>query len=130
MSKTLRSLLLLVSVVAVVVLPSMGPLIDHHYAERQPAHQHLGLAEHHVHGFGQDDAHFHGPETGGTGGLNSTAMFAYEGAPVSAIVTVEADLDTLLDFEPGSLFNLPLPPHAESRQHYTSPQGKPPQLSL
>ncbi len=125
MYRALRSLLLLVSVVAVMVLPSMGPLMDHHYAERQPGHLHLGLADYHGHGQGQ--AHRHGPDTAG---LSSTAMFAYEGTIVPAIVTAGAFLDSLLGFEPGSLFNLPLPPYAGSRQHYTTPQGKPPQLGL
>ncbi len=128
MYRRLRSLLLLVSVVAVMVLPSMAPLMDHHYAERQPGHLHLGLADDHSHGEGH--AHIHDSEAAGTSGLSSTAMFAYEATLVPAIVTAEAFLDSLLGFEPGSLFNLPLPPYAGSRQHYTAPQGKPPQLGL
>ena len=46
---------------AAVFLPTLGPLLDHHYAERLPNHTHLyfGQADYdHVHPFEVQD-HFH-----------------------------------------------------------------------
>ena len=41
------------------LVPAVGPLMDHHFAERQPAHQHLGLVGDHVHDYGANHAHRH-----------------------------------------------------------------------
>ena len=130
MYRPLRSLLLLVFVVAVMVLPSMGPLMDHHYAERQPGHMHLGLPVEHTHSDREGYAHLHQYETYEMGGVGSISLFAYDGMSVPTIVTVEAYWDSLLDFEAGSLFNFLLPVLGGSRQHYVAPQEKPPQLGI
>lgn len=127
MYRPLRSLLILLFVVWVLVLPSMGPLMDHHYAERQPGHLHLGLAGYHTHSYGEVHFHVDGPDSAGTGGF---AMFAYEGSPAPAVAAADAFLDATVDFEPGSLFDLPPPPGAGVVQHYPSPQDRPPRLPL
>ena len=44
---------------ALLVLSSVGPLLDHHYVERDPTHTHLGAARPHVHDYTAPDAHDH-----------------------------------------------------------------------
>ena len=50
---------LVVSLSALLVLSSVGPLFDHHYVERDPTHSHLGAARPHVHDYTAPDAHDH-----------------------------------------------------------------------
>lgn len=43
--------------VVMVFLPALGPLVDHHFAERQPYHAHLGANAGHEHDFRYTHAH-------------------------------------------------------------------------
>ena len=59
--RALLSALFTTAATAAVFLPTLGPLLDHHYAERLPNHTHLyfGQADYdHVHPFEMQD-HFH-----------------------------------------------------------------------
>lgn len=59
-SSTLRSLIAAVAVLSLLV-SSVGPLFDHHFAERQPHHQHLffGLfTGEHTHSYGLGNHHY------------------------------------------------------------------------
>ena len=59
--RALLSAMFTTAATAAVFLPTLGPLLDHHYAERLPNHTHLyfGQADYdHVHPFEMQD-HFH-----------------------------------------------------------------------
>jgi hypothetical protein len=52
--------------VLVLLFPSIGPLADHHFAERGPNHEHIYLGEvvpDHVHSFQVRHTHDHAPAT-------------------------------------------------------------------
>ena len=59
--------------VAVLLISALGPMLDHHFAERHPAHGHLylGLADHgHAHPFEESHVHndaMYAPVPGGAG---------------------------------------------------------------
>ena len=48
-------------VVLMVALPAAGPLLDHHFAERQPYHTHVGADSSHRHDYRA--AHAHPPDS-------------------------------------------------------------------
>ena len=122
----LSILLLLVG----LALPSVGPLVDHHFAERHPDHRHLGVAGYHAHGL--QHLHVRIPVEGTDSSGQSAALLNYESGPAATVVAVSDDkaLQFFLLFEPASLFVLPLPPLAQPKYNYTVPPKKPPQQLL
>jgi len=83
--------------------PSAGPLLDHHFAERQPDHGHIYLGERlvdHVHPYGLVHTHptepAHGPSTGpGTrpGNAEGTVYLTSDDAAGSGSITVSMDAE-------------------------------------
>jgi hypothetical protein len=113
-------------VLATLLLPAAGPLVDHHFAERQPGHLHIGMAGYRAHDHGYEHAHGHS-QADGSG--YPVVLYSYDGATVAIPAVARADtaMELFLDFEPGSIFTLPLPPEARVKHIYISPPGKPPQ---
>lgn len=116
----------IVCLLVALALPSVGPLADHHFAERQPIHHHLGAPRHHIHAYNH---HAHTPEEGTDASGQSTALFNYESAPAVTAFVVADDMAmrSFLLFEPSSLFLLPLPLIARAKQHDAAPPARPPQ---
>lgn len=54
----------LLLIVVMVALPAAGPLLDHHFAERQPYHAHVGADSSHRHDYRAAHAHPVDPATG------------------------------------------------------------------
>ena len=102
-------LLMIVTLLA-LALPSFGPLLDHHFAERQPNHGHLSAAHVHTHDhiYGSTHGHVHYHEGTRSEDAQTAAIYNYDGAPASTGVVVlqEAESESRL-FEPGSIFQLP-----------------------
>ena len=114
-----------------LMAPSVAPLVDHHFAERQPAHQHLGVPYGHVHTYGGGHVHdYAGPGLDDADG-NGTAFYKSEAGPAGAIVltTDKAMRDSLL-FEPASTFKLPASSDTMARQAIIPPPDKPPRSRL
>ena len=121
---------LVVSLSALLVLSSVGPLFDHHYVERDPTHTHLGAAWPHVHDYTSPDAHDHArPQTpdaprGVVALLDRDAGFV----GITNVVTDRDGATAFVYFEPSSLFNMPIPPTARLRSEETPPPDKPPRM--
>ena len=120
---------LAVSLSALLVLSAVGPLIDHHYVERDPTHSHLGAVRPHVHDYSAPNTHDHArtqPDAprGVVALLDRDAGFA----GVTNVVTDRDGATTFMYFEPSSLFNLPVPPVARLRSEATPPPDKPPRV--
>ena len=118
----------IITLLVSLLVPAVGPLMDHHFAERQPVHQHLGLAYHHVHDYGADHTHRHaGPDGAGAGG-NGTAFYNAEGSPAGSMVAFTTDkaMPAFLVFEPVSTVILPASFDRLVRQAFTPPPEKPP----
>ena len=121
---------LVVSLSALLVLSSVGPLFDHHYVERDPTHTHLGAARPHVHDYTSPDAHDHArPQTpdaprGVVALLDRDAGFV----GITNVVTDRDGATAFVYFEPSSLFNMPIPPTARLRSEETPPPDKPPRM--
>lgn len=114
-----------------LLVPAVGPLMDHHFAERQPAHQHLGLVGDHVHDYGANHAHRHaGPDGAGSG--NGTALYNAEGGPAGSTVGLTTDkaMQAFLLFEPTSTVSLPASLDRLARQAFTPPPDRPPRRQL
>lgn len=117
LTRHLPGLLLL----AAVIFPSIGPLVDHHFAERQPYHTHVGLFHYHTHDtldHSQSHDHPSGP----------VMLYNYDSGPTSSLATLAWHLESLPapSFEPTSILPLPLPPAERWRQAYLSPPERPP----
>ena len=90
--RALLSAMFTTAATAAVFLPTLGPLLDHHYAERLPNHTHLyfGQADYdHVHPFEMQD-HFHYyPDEAPPDGI--VYLASYDGSsPVMIDATVHA----------------------------------------
>ena len=88
---------------AAIMFPSIGPLVDHHFAERQPGHLHLYAGAFHVHSF--DHPHSHD----GQAPLDSNAVYNFERAHTVNLFHTgdELGLAAFYLFRPNSLFVLP-----------------------
>ena len=90
--RALLSALFTTAATAAIFLPTLGPLLDHHYAERLPNHAHLYFGSggpDHVHPFEvQDHFHYYEDETSPDG---IVYLASYDGSsPVMIDVTVHA----------------------------------------
>ena len=126
-----RSLVLIL--LMAITLPSVGPLMDHHFAERHPGHRHLGPTQYHIHTFDYYP-HVHVDTPGGGPDTSSqyTALSNYDSRPAGSVVVVTEDmaLESFRLFTPTSLFLLPQPPTARPKQGYPAPPDKPPPQHL
>ncbi len=112
--------------VTAVALPSFGPLVDHHFAERLPSHRHLGAATTHSHTFNlaHDEA---GNPTGAT-----TAVYNHDSG-LSNVVSMAIDaslLGAVLRPKLSSSVNLPTADTGPFRTRYAAPPDRPPRLTL
>ena len=117
---------------AALVLPSLGPLLDHHFIERDPGHLHLGPHQPHVHDFNRQYFHLHTRARSTDAGNRQTALYNRDAGPVAitSVATDNAAMQAFLRFQPTSLFTLPLPSQAWLRSAFTNPPDKPPRLPV
>ena len=90
--RALLSALFTTAAMAAVFLPTLGPLLDHHYAERLPNHTHLyfGQADYdHVHPFEVQDHYHYYPDRVPPDGI--VYLASYDGSsPVMIDATAHA----------------------------------------
>ena len=127
---------------AVALLPAMGPLLDHHYAGRQPGHGHLyfgAVLYDHVHG--HEVAHTHsdggvhihtgGGHAGHSHGSQTGVVFlaSHDGAVQGHAYVPASALSVDLSFpEPRESLSLLLPSEGVlSQQNFVTPPTQPPQ---
>jgi hypothetical protein len=120
-------LLLLVA----LAMPSVAPLVDHHFAERQVGHSHVGViqSDAHTHGYKHFHSHSHGSDDGSDG--RPVAMYEHESGAAAPVVVID-DATTLPFglFEPG-LFLLIWPKgQSRAKDYHPAPPKRPPQYAL
>ena len=108
-----------------VLLPSMGPLIDHHFAERQPYHSHLGADRGHEHDYRYFHAHGADFDSEANPALYNldTSLAGFTTATLS-----ESDLSRQTLIEPTSLIGIHSASDAALRSIYPDPPYKPPRI--
>ena len=123
MSRILASIWTAILVMA-LALPSIGPMLDHHFAERNPTHRHVSVALDHAHGYGSSHAHV-ATETPDV----STALYNHDSGLVTLVSLMidDAALRASECFEPSSNLNIPLIARVSRAGHFTAPPDRPPQ---
>ena len=109
-----------------VALPSMGPLIDHHFAERQPYHAHLSADSGHRHEYRAPHAHTGRQAEDTNPALPNTEVFSV-GAAIA--IPSDAELVRRLMTEPDTVFTIPPASDSALRSVHTSPPHGPPRES-
>ena len=107
----------------VVLLPSLGPLFDHHFAERIPYHAHFGVANDHEHGY----RHLHSHDAERSPDW-SPALYKLDTSPVTLTVVLSSDskLGGGLMSDTGSALRIPGPEFNALKSAYVSPPDRPP----
>ena len=108
-----------------VLLPSLGTLIDHHFAERQPYHSHLRADSGHEHGYRY--FHAHGSEADPEA---NPALYNLD-ASLEGFTTAtlsEFDLSRQAFVEPTSLIGIHTAADTALRSIYPAPPYKPPRI--
>ena len=106
----------------IVLLPSLGPLLDHHFAERQPYHAHLAADSGHEHNYQAFHSHPFGQIAESNPALPNLQISS-AGAPM-AILT-EPDLIGRLMIGAGAVFAIPGAADSVLRSAYVPPPDKP-----
>jgi hypothetical protein len=124
MNRILANIWVLVLVMA-LALPSIGPLIDHHFAERNPTHHHVSVAQDHAHAYGSSHAHVateSAPD-------DATALYNHDSglATVAPLMIDDAALRVSQGFEASSIFDIPLIARVSRADHIIAPPDRPPQ---
>ena len=123
MNRILASIWTAILVMA-LALPSIGPMLDHHFAERNPTHRHVSVALDHAHGYGSSHPHVATETPDG-----STALYNHDSGLVTLVSLMidDAALRASECFEPSSIFNIPLIARVSRAGHFTAPPDRPPQ---
>ena len=114
----------MVSLAALVsLLPALGPMFDHHFAERLPYHAHVGVAGDHEHGY----RYLHSHDLSRTADW-SPALYKLDTSPVilTLVVAADAELDNALRADPESALRIPDFEPDPLRSAYLSPPDRPP----
>jgi hypothetical protein len=111
--------------VIALALPSIGPLIDHHFAERNPAHLHVSVSLDHTHGYGASHAHAATESTPN----DATALYNHDSGLATAVPLMidDAALRASERFESSSVFNIPMLARVLRVGHVPAPPDRPPQ---
>ena len=112
-------------------LPFLGPVIDHHFAERQPYHAHLGADVGHEHDYASMHAHLVDETaesllpTGSGGGI---ALYSFEifSAGPSMAMLADSELESRLMPDPDAVLALRAPAFSVLKSASVSPLERPP----
>ena len=109
--------------VLMVVLPFLGPVIDHHFAERQPYHAHFGAGEGHEHNYAS--LHLHGGDQTVESGIALYNFDVFSAGPSMAMLA-DAELESRLTPDPDAVLTLRAAEFAALRSASVSPPERPP----
>ncbi len=111
----------------VALLLPLGPMFDHHFAERLPYHAHIGAPGGHEHGY----RHLHAHDAERPPDW-SPALYNLDTSPtvLTLVLLTAADLDGGLIPNPESALRIPQMEHAPLRSAYLPPPYRPPINSL
>ena len=138
--RTLASALLTIVGTAALLAPLMGAALDHHFAERQPGHLHIGAPREHTHAHAFEHAHHlhhaHAANryarAASDGADTPIALYKSEGSAAATLAVSPSNLDdeALRQFRPTSVFTLPSLSDSAMRQRALPPPDKPPEHTL
>ena len=109
--------------VVMVVLPFLGPVIDHHFAERQPYHAHFGADSGHDHDY--TSLHVHGGDQSAESGIALYSFEVFSAGPSMAMLA-DAELESRLAPDPDAVLALRAPVFSALRSASVSPLERPP----
>lgn len=114
-------------VLAAVLATSAWPLFDHHFAERQPGHRHIGVESAHVHGHTGHEHEQRAPSDS----PSPLALYFLDGSMSGPITVVGSGAvsQSFFLFEPSSLLLLNPASYLQPRQFLDSSLDKPPRLA-
>ena len=117
--------------VVMAVLPFLGPVIDHHFAERQPYHAHFGTDAGHEHYYASLHAHQSLPWTGSgveQAADSGIALYSFEvfSAGPSVAMLTDSELESRLTPDPDAVLTLRAPASSVLRSASVSPLERPP----
>ena len=129
----IRGLLAIAGVVALLA-PLAGSALDHHFAERQPNHLHIGAAHthSHLHAF-ERAAHVHHAVGERSAGADAPiALYKSDGSVAAAQAQAAASADGVGRAlrGPTAAFILPVANERRLLPHSPHPPDKPPNISL
>ena len=112
-----------------LALPTVGPLVDHHFADRQPGHNHLFAVSSHLHAIDSLHDHLYGGTEGSTGYSETPTLYNYESGLAASADTLRGATDLLsaAQYEPTSVFMLPAPFVATLIGQSVPPSARPPE---
>ena len=117
--------------VVMAVLPFLGPVIDHHFAERQPYHAHFGTDVGHEHYYASLHAHQSllgtgsGVEQAADSGIALYSFEVFSAGPSVAMLT-DSELESRLTPDPDAVLTLRAPASSVLRSASVSPLERPP----
>ena len=113
-------------VAVALFLPAIGPLLDHHFAERQPDHLHIGESGFQVHPHDYKQVHYHRSIVTSDYSNKPVALYKNDSNPAAVTVVIAASSDTgsVLQFEPESVFLMPVPTRTQAK-HKRRSAGRP-----
>jgi len=113
-----------------LVVPSAGPLVDHHFSDRKPGHKHIFLMHSHLHVVAGPHSH---PQVSTSSGIDYSGpatLYNYSNGLLVAADTLRGVIELMeaIRYAPSAIFNLQLFQGAVMMGHSLSPPTKPPQL--
>ena len=109
--------------VVMVALPFLGPVIDHHFAERQPYHAHFGIDVGHEHDY--VSLHTHQADQAAEGGIALHSFEAFSAGP-SMVMLADSELESRLTPDPDAVLALRTPASPALKSAPVSPLERPP----
>ena len=111
--------------IMLAVLPFLGPVIDHHFAERQPYHAHFGADAGHEHNYAS--IHVHSDDQTADGGI---ALYSFDvlSAGPSMAMLADSELESRLTPDSDAVLTLRAPEFAALRSASVSPLERPPRV--
>ena len=109
--------------VVMVVLPFLGPVVDHHFAERQPYHAHFGADAGHDHDYAS--LHVHGGDQAADAGIALYSFDVFSAGPSIAMLA-DSELESRLTPDPDTVLTLRAPEFSVLRSASVSPLERPP----
>ena len=122
MNRILATLWMFALVALVAFLPPLGPLFDHHFAERMPYHTHVGATNEHEHGYRQIHSH-DAPDW-------NPALYELDAASVVLAIALSTDSDAAPASDSDSALRIPGPGADVLISAYISPPDTPPRRAL
>ena len=99
--------------VVMVALPMLGPALDHHFAERQPYHAHVGADPSHSHDYRVAHAHPVDAATGEPAADGALVLYSLQVLSIAPpAILLNSGLDAMLNPDAASALAAPAAPEA------------------